>query len=931
MTTILSKKWDVPTGPAKGHLDTQLFEECAGEWCDRDVVKKHRRRKKINTNASSKKPDPRTRKICEAEGFEVWSVDGEMIRNDIDEEFSVSGKENVLIQRNGETLKLSLEQVYHLFQEKHERLNVLSLNKNTLSFEWKPLKYVVKHKTVDPLMLIKTRCGREMRVTRSHSCLTVDDDGNIVKIAPKDMEILRTFLPVMRGICETGSFEWEVGKHAHRAKKKPKDCRFHFDKIKLTRNFGFLIGIYLAEGCRNSHRGIPLGGINISATNPEIRSKCAEVAIELGLHPNSNNPTSVVFHHKQLADAIGEEFGEGSLNKKIPAWVITSPIEFREGVIDGYWSGDGSISLTNSGSSVCYASTDSKQLGHDIQALLASLGISSSVPYYKYRAKGFIKTHEDHWRITVAGPHIGKMPKFTHGEKEKRRLNAEARETGSPHSSIAVVPLPRNFTGGKLRYRGKKNYVTEELVLSTSKNDKLISLTKKLLWDAVVEIIPAEYEEFSYDLEIDENNTFVLANGIAVHNTNFGQHYRFKFIPKNEFWIDHEEASTEVRHYIAHLLVEYKEMDDGAEYDDAITKADTAEKKERKAEADEESDDDIHKSILGKTEDGVTVWEVDGSVVRDLHDIDWTEGGHDRVYDFVPANEVWIDDELNQHERPFVLIHELHERGLMGKGMDYEKAHQKSSNLEHKCRLDHSEADKALDDEGWGKLWKWHSSWNWVDPYKRHEKDRFSRGAAVLHRDLPSIDQTISSYANVYAAGAKNAQLVIDMVPEKSLEHFSLDGDKLAEKWRGAVERFFLIYPQQDHDKWSLVKTALVGVDWTSYPEAKRLCYSFLIPATVKCIRECMVSSDAERYVASNEANKWIPVESSLIKDVMYHASNGFMDIRLKDGKKFTFRDVSKEDYDTFMESPSKGKIFNKMRMDRKSVSSNWYLKVLNG
>lgn len=130
--------------------------------------------------------------------IDVWYVDGEYVRTYINEEFSVSGKEKVLIQRNGETSSVSLEQLYYLFREEHEQLKVLSLNKEILSWEWKPLRNVIKHKTVDPLVVVKTRCGREMMVSRSHSCLTVDGDGNIVKIAPKDMEIGRTFLPVMR-------------------------------------------------------------------------------------------------------------------------------------------------------------------------------------------------------------------------------------------------------------------------------------------------------------------------------------------------------------------------------------------------------------------------------------------------------------------------------------------------------------------------------------------------------------------------------------------------------------------------------------------------------------------------------------------------------------------------------------------------------------
>lgn len=647
----------------------------------------------------------------EGQSIQVWTVDGAYIRTFIDEEYSVSGKENVLIQRNGEISKVSLETLYHLFQEKRERLNVLSLNKEFLIWEWKPLRNAIKHKTIDPLMLIKTRCGREMRVTRSHSCLTVDDDGNIVKIAPKDMEIRRTFLPVMRGMFGESTSNWEIGKYIHKANKKPKSCRFHFGKMKLTSKLGFLIGIYLAEGCRNRCSGIPLGGINISAMNPDIRSKCAEIATGLGLHPNLNNPTSVVFNHKQLADAIGEEFGEGSLNKKIPAWVFGAPREFREGLIDGYWSGDGSITQTNSESWVCSAATDSKQLGQDVQALLASLGIASRVSYSKHKPKGFKNAHDEHWRIIVAGSHIGKMPKFTHGEKEEGRLKANVRETGSSHSSIAVVPLPRNLIGGRLRHRGRKNYATEELVLSAGNNEKLVSLAENLLWDAVVEIVPAEYEEFSYDLEIDENNTFVLANGIAVHNTNFGQHYRFPYIPENEFWLDRETTGDESSYFIEHLKVELSLMKQGSSYDQAIVEADRVEKTLRRKDNDIQNViDPVTKMVdprkfrvrlLKVLDNGVKVWLVNGRWVRSVLNIDFTQGGHEYVYSWIPENDVWIDNDIDWTERGFVILHELNERMKMENGMNYSDAHADSSALELSCRKQIDNLQESLASVGW--------------------------------------------------------------------------------------------------------------------------------------------------------------------------------------------------------------------------------------
>jgi hypothetical protein len=48
--------------------------------------------------------------------------------------------------------------------------------------------------------------------------------------------------------------------------------------------------------------------------------------------------------------------------------------------------------------------------------------------------------------------------------------------------------------------------------------------------------------------------------------TNFGQHFRFRFIPRNEFWIDHLHAPGEEHFYIDHLLVENRLMAEGMDY-----------------------------------------------------------------------------------------------------------------------------------------------------------------------------------------------------------------------------------------------------------------------------------------------------------------------------------------------------------------------------
>jgi hypothetical protein len=187
--------------------------------------------------------------------------------------------------------------------------------------------------------------------------------------------------------------------------------------------------------------------------------------------------------------------------------------------------------------------------------------------------------------------------------------------------------------------------------------------------------------------------------------TNFGQHYCFRFIPVHEFWIDREHGLGEEQFFIDHLLVEHRLMAGGMVYDKALERADAVERKERRKTdlirkisrlPKKEIVDKIHKRLLRKYSGAVKVWLVKGELVRSLYFIDFTEGGHDQVYHFVPKSEVWLDDDIGPGERKFVLLHELHERHLMSLGWPYFKAHRSASRIEYHCRAHPEELEADL-------------------------------------------------------------------------------------------------------------------------------------------------------------------------------------------------------------------------------------------
>ena len=194
-----------------------------------------------------------------------------------------------------------------------------------------------------------------------------------------------------------------------------------------------------------------------------------------------------------------------------------------------------------------------------------------------------------------------------------------------------------------------------------------------------------------------------LVDGIKIRRdldkefTNFGQHFCFPFIPKYEFWIDREAVPNERRFFIDHLLIEWQLMKKGYPYSRAFRLADEKELSERKKAGDFKkamnekgvlSVDKVHCRLLETINNKISIWLVRGRLVRSVFDVNFTEGGHDLVYNYIPKNEVWLDNDVLAKERAYIILHELYERSLMEQGLAYSTAHRKASDIEWRARHD---------------------------------------------------------------------------------------------------------------------------------------------------------------------------------------------------------------------------------------------------
>jgi hypothetical protein len=106
----------------------------------------------------------------------------------------------------------------------------------------------------------------------------------------------------------------------------------------------------------------------------------------------------------------------------------------------------------------------------------------------------------------------------------------------------------------------------------------------------------------------------------------------------------------------------------------------------------QEVEQEIAENILVKDffreQDGFKLYLVDGNAVRKDH-IEFTMGGHGYVYDYIPKDEVWIDENLKDKpdDMEATIKHELFEiKKMRDEGLTYDDAHELASNMEKEVR-----------------------------------------------------------------------------------------------------------------------------------------------------------------------------------------------------------------------------------------------------
>ncbi len=182
-----------------------------------------------------------------------------------------------------------------------------------------------------------------------------------------------------------------------------------------------------------------------------------------------------------------------------------------------------------------------------------------------------------------------------------------------------------------------------------------------------------------------------------------GNEQRYPFNPKGEIWIDNAISCEEYYLTLAHEMNERHLMAKfGWKY---VTAHDSSLSLELQIRRSNEEICHSHEASLGKVSvkdysnlkeindipdsikiqniyrmpvgkrDGISVWIVDGYMVRKNIYPDFGFSGNDLAYHFIPVQEIWIDGQVSCEETEYSIVTELKERKLLEKGKSYDDAY----------------------------------------------------------------------------------------------------------------------------------------------------------------------------------------------------------------------------------------------------------------
>jgi len=452
-------------------------------------------------------------------------------------------KENTkkVVDIGNNSVVLDLDKDYH----------IVSVN-NDGKTSWKRISQISRHPANGGMVEVTTRTGKKTIATLSHSFLRKTTTGIAPVLGSK--LIVGDRIPVAKYIPQVPIANTEV--------------QINEKTVKLDWEFGWICGIYLADGSFNGNV------TRISKIHPVVEKKVKEFCElmgyefsikrstgEFGPLRGEERPSEAValsdgtskdnnIHSKAFKNFLMEHFNTGSFDKTVGSMVFHSNKEFIAGVISGYFDGDGNV---QSSRQLIRVGSVSKTLIRDINKLLGYFGIYGSFytekngTFYclsvqrkyaklfadnikleldeKKRELDLIVEYNDRFEkqnnldLIDKIPAIGKIVHET-GSIFKMLKQNRSLSQRSKCESIGRDTLKKYL--GIFEKRIEVAKLTNEELDKVNDNLDIIekAIDADVIWDEIIELKYLEDpKSYVYDFTVPGNESFMVDDNILVHNT----------------------------------------------------------------------------------------------------------------------------------------------------------------------------------------------------------------------------------------------------------------------------------------------------------------------------------------------------------------------------------------------------------------------------
>ena len=405
---------------------------------------------------------------------------------------------------------------------------------------WKPISQVSRHPANGGLVKVTTKSGRTTTATLSHSFLK------------------RT----TNGIAEVKGSDLKVGNRIPVAFRQPEapDALTVYQNYFLTKDFGWLVGIYLADGSFNGNT------VKITKIHPIVEERIRALAavyewpVTVRHYKGAYGPSKETnIASKELKAFLLELCGTGSYEKFIGSVIYHANKEFIAGVLSGYFDGDGNINVTRQ---QIRAGSRSKELIRGVARLLPVCGVfgalseekSIRIPDAVMYTVNIIRKHaaifekEIGLHLPEKAAALSQIVAYTnrpdaHSQKEELDMIPELGDVIAETGRLLRMPGQSRIYGryGSDRPNPKKAigrrtlelyikefcdmmkiHVDSAVELEVKRNIAILESARQsdVIWDEItaLEVLPDPHE-LVYDFTVPGNDSFMVDDSIFVHNT----------------------------------------------------------------------------------------------------------------------------------------------------------------------------------------------------------------------------------------------------------------------------------------------------------------------------------------------------------------------------------------------------------------------------